>query len=240
MQLRKSVGRMFTSVDWTGTYYQGCNHGCLVCFTQFLPWGAISHVPRLLQLDEHQVIKGKTGVVFLQSAHDTFAACIPEEWILAMLRWIGRQPEGLIFYLQSQNVWRAQQFMPQLLEIKEKLILGTTFQTDSEIIVRSMSNAPSLATRHQAMLNFRTQGFRLRLSLEPLYRFNLDKLLAMVTSVAPELVEVGLDNYAHRHKIDIPQPRRGPYQVLHVRMQEHGIKVVEKKSIEKWRKTWRR
>ncbi len=239
MQLRKSKGRMFKSVDWTGTYYQGCNHGCKVCWTLFMPV-PISHAPRLMQKDEYQIIQGKEGVVFLNSAHDTFAACIPDNWISTMLRWIGRQPDGLVFYLLSQNIWRAQQFMPQLKEVQDKIILGTTIQTDIEKIIKSFSNAPPVATRYQAMLRFRTQGFRLRLSLEPLYQNNYRRLRDMVFDINPELVEVGLDNYAHRHKIDIPQPDRCDYKNLYKDVTEYGIKVFEKDSIVKWRRTGKR
>jgi len=231
---------MFKSVDWTATYYQGCNHGCKVCWTLFMPGGPISHEPRLMQTDEYQIIKNKTGVCFMNSAHDTFAACIPDEWILAMIRWISRQPEGLIFYLQSQNLWRALAYMERLKEIKDKVIIGTTIQTDNEELIKSISNAPPVATRYQAMLRFRTQGFRLRLSLEPLYRFTPTKLRKMVFDINPELVETGLDNYAHRHKLDIPQPDRYAYKTLYKDMTKYGIKVFEKDSIGKWKRTGKR
>lgn len=237
---RKSKGRMFRSVNWTATYYQGCSHGCKVCWTLFMPGGPISHEPRLMQTDEFQVLRKREGVVFMNSAHDTFAACIPDEWILAMLRWIRRQHEGLVFYLQSQNIGRAQQFMPQLKEIQDKVILGTTIQTDNEELVKSISNAPSIYSRYQGMLRLGFQGFRLRLSLEPLYKFTPTKLRDMVFDINPELVETGLDNYASRHKIDIPQPSSWEYNFLYRDLSDYGIKVFEKESIGKWRRTGKR
>jgi len=225
---------MFKSVDWTGTFAQGCDHDCVYCWTKFMRGGPISHAPKLVQTNEHQIIRGKMGVCFLNSAHDTFAACIPDEWILSMIRWIGHQPDGLIFYLQSQNVWRAQQFMPQLDGIQDKVIIGTTIQTDNEEIVKTVSNAPTIYSRYQAMLRFGAQGFRLRLSLEPLFHFNYYHLRDMVLNINPELVEIGIDNYANRHKIDIPQPERRAYKYLCRDMTDHGIKVFEKESIKKW------
>jgi len=230
---------MFKSVDWTGTYFQGCNHDCVYCWTKFMPV-PISHTPKLKQTDEFQIIRGKTGVVFLQSAHDTFAACNPTSWILAMIRWMKRQPDGLVFYLQSQNLWRAQQFIPLLKEIQDKVIIGTTIQTHNEHLVKAISNSPSIYSRYQAMMRFGFQGFRLRLSLEPLFKFSLRKLRDMVFDINPEIVEVGLDNYAHRHKVDIPQPDRCDYKNLYKEMIEYGIKVFEKESIGKWRRTGKR
>jgi len=239
MQLRESKGRMFRSIDWTGTFYQGCDHDCQYCWTRFMPGGPISHTPRLIQKDEFEIIKNKKGVVFLNSAHDSFAACIPDEWILAMLRWIGRQNDGLVFYLQSQNVWRAQAYMEKLKEIQDKVIIGTTIQTDDEKLIRAVSNAPSIYSRYQAMRRFGIQGFRLRLSLEPLFRFKPSKMMDMIFDINPELVEVGFDAYAHRHKIKIPQPDRKPYIHLYKDMKEYGIEINEKQGMERWRTTGR-
>lgn len=241
MRLNKSTGRMFKSVDYTATYYQGCNHGCKFCWTLFMPGGPINHEPRLMQTNEFETIpimrlnEDKEAVVFLNSAHDTFADCIPDEWILAMLRWIGRQPEGLVFYLQSQNVWRALVYMSHLKEIQDKVIIGTTIQTDNEELIKKFSDAPTIYNRYAAMRRFGTEGFRLRLSLEPLFAFNYYDLRKLVLYIRPELVEVGLDNYAGRHKLDIPQPRRGLYEALREDMINAGIEVVEKKGMEKWR-----
>ncbi|MBA7678724.1 hypothetical protein ES703_87002 [subsurface metagenome] len=239
MQLRESKGRMFRSVNWTATYFQGCNHDCVYCWTKFMPWGPISHEPKLMQKDEHYIIKNKTGVCFLNSAHDSYSACIPDEWICAMHRWIGRQPDGLVFYLQSQNVWRAQQFIPQLKEIQDKVIIGTTIQTDNEALIRAISNAPSIYSRYQAMRHFSIQGFRVRLSLEPLFNFKPSKMRDMIFDINPELVEIGLDAYAHKHKIKIPQPYRKPYQHLYKDLIDYGITVFEKQGMERWRKTGR-
>ncbi len=205
-----------------------------------MPWGAINHEPKLLQKNEHYIIKGKEGVVFLNSAHDSYSACIPDEWICAMHRWIGRQPEGLVFYLQSQNIWRAQAYMEQLKKIQDKVIIGTTIQTDNEELIRSLSNSPSIYSRHQAILRFGVQGFRLRLALEPLFKFKTRKLLDMVFDINPELVEIGLDNYADQHKLNIPQTDRKTYTIIYNEIADYGIPIFEKASIEKWRRTGKR
>ena len=241
MQLRKSKGRMFKSVDWTATYYQGCDHGCKFCWTLFMPV-PISHVPCLKQTNEFQVIRRrkKEGVVFLNSAHDSYSSCIPDEWINSMHRWIGRQHEGLVFYLLSQNIQRALTFLPQLEKIKEKVIMGTTLQTDIEKIISKFSDAPSIQDKYQGIRRFGDEGFRIRLSLEPLFSFNYRPLRNMVFDINPELTETGLDNYAHRHKLEIPQPDRCDYKKLYKDMTEYGIPVVEKASIEKWRRTGKR
>lgn len=238
MKLRPSKGRMFSSVDYTGTYYQGCDHGCLICWTRWMWGGPISHEPRLMQTDEYELLDEREAVIFLNSAHDSLAECNPTEWILAMLRWIGRQHPSLEFYIQSQNPERAltQPILHALEQVKPRVILGTTIQTNRQDIIDSFSKAPPIIRRVYAMLRLGALGFRLRLSLEPLYAFDYLDLRDLVISIGPELVEVGLDNYGHRHKLNIPQPNLSDYLCLKEDLEEVGIRVNEKKSIRKWRR----
>jgi len=237
MNLNKSKGHMFANVDFTGTYYQGCDHGCKICWSQFLPWGTISHEPRLVQTDEHELLKVRDATIFLNSAHDSFAACNPRRWILAMLRWIRRQDKSLVFYLQSQNLARAaSKFLGELDLVRDQVIIGTTIQTDNEEIINMISkNAPSIRSRYYAMLRFGVRGFKLRLSLEPLYRFHLLTLSRMVQDIAPDQIMVGLDNYVHKHKLEIPQPIFSGYLRLYKDLTDAEIEVIEKPSVTKWR-----
>lgn len=64
--------------------------------------------------------------------------------------------------------------------------------------------------------------------------------LAIVIAIDPELVEIGLDNYAHRHKIDIPQTSSWDYNFLYRDLSDHGTTLFEKDSIVKWRRTGQR
>lgn len=238
MNLRRSKGKMFKSVDYTGTYYQGCDHNCLICWTLFMPGGPISHAPKLMQKDEYELLKEREACIFLNSAHDSFAKCIPTEWILSMLRWIGRQHPSLEFYLQSQAIERAFYeaiIFLNLLDLKHQVIIGTTIQTNRQDIIDKISNAPSIESRFTTMLKIGGYGFRLRLSLEPLFAFDYIQLRDMVLKIEPELVEVGLDNYAHRHKIKIPQPDYPSYTYLKQDLEDAGIKVNEKANIKRWR-----
>lgn len=235
MKLNPSQGRMFRSVDYTGTYYQGCDHFCVYCWTLFMPYGPISHEPKLVQKDEFELLKERDAVVFLQSAHDSFANCIPDEWIRSMLRWIGRQDPSLTFYLQSKNIGRAVIFYDLLADIKDRVILGTTLETNFRIITDEISKAPPPVNRYAALLTFSQAGFRTRLSLEPLFKFNFERMRKWILKLRPELVEVGLDNYAKRHGVDMPQPDLWTYERLKRALVNAGIQVNEKDSIVKWR-----
>ena len=242
MKLNVSKGRMFRSVDYTGTYYQGCGtendpYPCGYCLTKYLPWGSISHKPRLIQVNEHELLKVRECTVFLNSVHDSFAPVIPSEWIHGMLRWIGRQHETIKLYIQSKYIDRARsEFMAQLLEVQDHVIIGTTIESNRSRQVAQFCNADNVYTRAMALMDFSKLGFRTRISHEPLQAFDVKDLLRMDTAIAPELIELGLDNYLSRHQLNIPQPTYIEYETYVDGLISRGIPFEEKDSIKRWRK----
>jgi len=237
MKLNVSQGRMFKSVTHTGTYFQGCDHLCPDCFTQWAFAHPISHVPKLVQTDEYEILKVKDATTFLNSAHDSGANCIPDDWILAMFRWIGRQDPSNAFLIQSQNIKRfaVKPFFSELLKIKDRVIISTTIRTNRE----TPCGKVPMSNNHKMgyLARYREYGFRIRLSHEPLWTFDAEKLLKMDQAIKPELIEIGLDNYAYRHKLDLPKPDPIEYEVYRTMLSQAGIKYNEKDSIKKWRQT---
>lgn len=241
MKLNESKGRMFRSVDYTGTFFRECGTErdpwpCGYCLTKFLPW-EIKHDPVLVQYDEHELLKVRDCTVFLNSVHDSFAPVIPSEWILGMLRWIGRQHRSIKIYLQSKYINRAKsEFEDELLAIQSHVILGTTIESNRSRQVAKYCRADSIYARVMAMIDLSQLGFRTRISHEPLQAFDLKELLQMDTAIAPELIELGLDNYQSRHQLNIPQPNFLKYETYVDGLISRGIPFEEKDSIKRWRK----
>ena len=242
---RRSAGNMFESVDYTFTYYQGCGFDdvyfpCPVCWAQYLPWGSVGHEARLVWEDPEALIPPtiRDAVIFMNSAHDWLAPRIPDPWIRDMTRWMSRQDPSIRFYLQSKFLPRARSFMDELYPLRNRVIMGTTLMTTSQSLLdaHGFKVAP-LNDLYGALAYFHDAGFRVRLSLEPLYSFNPSTMADRVKRVEPEVVEVGLDNYLKRHRLPIPQPTREAVRRL---LQEltplTGTRVVLKKSLEKWLK----
>lgn len=240
---RKTTGRMFKSVDYTFTYYQGCGTfeskepACPVCWTKWFPFGPISRLPKLLQENRNALIPERIqeAVIFLNSAHDTFAPVIPAQWIDDMIYWMGLQHPSIEFLLQSNWLDRALQFEHKLSWLKDRIYIATTFQTDDQSILTKFGfMTPCLETRLASISTFKALGYRTRISLEPLYRFNWRRLTDMVEEAGPELVEMGLDNYMNRHKLEIPQPSRESCIIIKENLEALGIEVFLKTSMKKF------
>lgn len=232
MNLRKASGRMFKSVDFCGTYFQGCDHGCVYCWGNCLPW-PISHEPKLLQKNEYEILKVRDAIIFLNSAHDSFANCIPNELIYAMLRWISRQDPSNKFLLQTKNPTRMSQFLNQLLKIKDRIRLGTTLETTED--TSKYSNAPHPQERAFVLSTLKQSfGFETFLSLEPLMDFNLEIMIRWIREIKPICIEVGLDNYEWKHGTKLPKPSKQKYVELKKAIIDLGILLKEKDSIIKW------
>lgn len=230
---------MFKSVDYTGTFTQGCGteedpHPCDYCLTKFLGW-PISHKPRLMQQDDLELLKVRDCVVFLDSVHDGYAPVIPDAWIRKKHRWIGIQDPSITFYIQSKWISRAlQDHLADLEAIKDRVIMGTTITSNRVNLVQKYSRAPPVDLRARSILEFSRIGFKTRLSLEPYLSFDPDILINWIVEINPELVEVGLDNYNHRHKLNMPIPSRSDHLLLKRVLEGRGIKVFEKSSIVNW------
>lgn len=232
MRLNKAKGRMFQTVSHTGTYFQGCSHDCCYCWAKIM---GISHLPKLMQKDEHEYLKVRDAIVFLNSAHDSFAECIPADWIMQMLRWINRQHPSNRFLLQSKNTPRMPRFLKSLLEIKDRILLGTTIESTRSMKV--YSKAPEPRERAWMLAHLREKyGFKTFLSLEPLCNFNVKDMVQWIRAVFPEAVEIGLDNYEGKHPLKLKKPTPLKYLKFRGVLSEIGVNFAEKPSIVRWMK----
>lgn len=231
MKLRVAKGNMFKSVTHTATFYMGCDHNCKYCWAECM---GIPHVPKLVQRDFTEVLPVENAFIFLNSAHDSFAACIPDEWIKLMLDWIGLQHPSNRFLLQTKNPKRLFGWIKNLEAIKDRVVLGTTLETDNEDRAAKLSKAQSVIHRAWALAKMREFGFTTFLSLEPLVKFNPDVMIRLVRAVAPMALEIGLDNWQSRHHCKMERPSKQAYKRFRRMLDHQGWKYEEKASIAKW------
>ena len=231
MKLREAKGRMFKSVTHTGTFFRGCDHGCIYCWAEQVLH--IDHEPHLVVYDENQILKVRDAVIFLNSAHDSFADCIPSEWICMMLRWIGRQHPSNKFLLQTKNTARLPKFLKNLLEVKDRVRLGTTLETTFPIDHVSKAIIP----QHRAfyLAKMREYGFETFLSLEPLFNFKVKDMLYWIRAVNPVMIEIGFDNYERLHGHKFEKPSHKLYEEFVAELRRMGFNYIEKDSVKKWR-----
>ncbi len=132
--------------------------------------------------------------IFVGSMGDLFCPGMKDEWILQVLYFIKQCEADNKFLLQTKNPFSFLAFGLELEGIKDKVILGTTIETNRET---EWSNSPLATKRVEHLALMRDNGFKTFLSLEPLADFDVDKLTYMIIDVAPEAIEIGLENYTN-------------------------------------------
>ena len=118
---------------------------------------------------------------------------------------------------------------------RDRIIMATTLETSYQGILDSIGCKTSpLTERVRAIAEFKSLGFKTRISLEPLYSFDPTSLAGMIEACGPELVEIGLDNYMNYHGLQIPQPTPSRVNRLLRDIKAMDIQVNLKKGMPKF------
>lgn len=166
--------------------------------------------------------------IFVGSTGDTFCKGVPCEWITKLLDFIQNDKSNNIFLLQTKNPDRFHEFIGQLVKIKDKIVLGTTIETNRET---PWSDAPPTRDRAMNLSIFSDYHFTVFLSLEPLSDFDLDKMkfyIGTINPAPPGAIEVGLENYTHFTIRPPDEKIRALIDWLH----EQGYTVILKENLD--------
>jgi len=190
-------------------------------------------------------------IIYLNSAHDTFCrkqrssedpnkiqegTDVPVEWIRDMFKWIERQHPSITWMFVTKNPAGYLGWLKELTPLKDRVILGTTIETNRSMSMYSQAIKPQVRAWCMHHLSIKL-GFKTMVSVEPMYLFDVKILASWLIRIKPMVVEIGLDGWAHRHKKKIPQPRVEDYLELKRRLDEAEIPVIEKPNLKKWLKT---
>lgn len=181
--LNKSKGDMYKFVDYTWNPIKGkCIHNCSYCYMKRFPQPE-------LHLDEKELKAdlGKGNKIFVGSSTDMFAENVPDEWIQKVL--IYCETYNNTYYFQSKNVERIHSFKDLF---PEKVILGTTIETNRFTLLAKYSQAPMF--RASPILNFVT--------IEPIMKFDLEDFVKIIKQIRPDFVNIGADSKNHH----LPEP----------------------------------
>jgi hypothetical protein len=148
---------------------------------------------------------------------------VPDEWINEVLAKIVHST-GNRFLLQSKNPERFLDFAEYLMPFKDKIVFGTTIETNRE---SPWSKAPATKIRHECMSYVHTFGFDTFLSMEPIADFDMKTMLLWVEDIQPKAVEIGYENYTSY----LPKPMIEKLQVLYDRLMIMKIPVVLKANL---------
>jgi len=169
-----------------------CSHDCTYCYMRSY-WPKMSE-PRLDTVSLRRGLKGLKDKrpVFVGSGIDMWAEDIPGEWIVKVLERCKQY--GLTYLFQSKNPERFINYLEEDL-FPEKIILGTTIETDRS----GISKAPSPYERSQSMNKIKElyPEIRRMVTIEPIIDFDHKRMIQMMEWIQPEFVNIGADSKGH-------------------------------------------
>jgi len=196
MTLNKAKGRMFKSVGWTWNPIAGCDHDCAYCWARSLSERYNrSFEPQFREKYLNDKMPNDGSWIFVGSMGDTFCSGVQDTHIYQLLSFIKQDKSNNKFLLMTKNPARLMMWRAYLKEIKEKIIIGTTIETNRD--TSSWSNAISTEMRKEALNFAKIQGFNTFVSMEPLADFDLGVISAWLLCIDPEAIEIGLENYSN-------------------------------------------
>ena len=197
MPLNKSKGNMFDFITHTWNPIKGaCQHDCTYCYMKRWGEGRLK-TPRFVK-SEMKTDLGKNNFIFIGSSIDIFADNISGEWICynVLTKAIGYNNKYL---LQTKNPARYLKIYDDWL-IPQKFILSTTIETDL-FIPEIMRNSPPPEDRACAMAKL-PKEYKRMLTIEPIMKFDLDRLLKLIMLVNPQQINIGADTMNKK----LPEP----------------------------------
>lgn len=196
MPLKKQKGNMYDFVTHMWSPIKGkCSHDCGYCYMK--KWG--KQPP--LHLDEKDLNTnlGSGKFIFVCHTCDMFAEDVPAEWIFKVLGQLEKYPKNK-YLLQSKNPERFIEFFGYY---PDDIIFGTTIETNRDIV---KSKAPSVEERATILGHLFDTGHTTMVTIEPIFDFDLEPMVELITEANPEWVNIGADSKGH--KLPEPSPEK--------------------------------
>ena len=206
MPLNISTGNMFDFVSHTWNPIKGaCYHDCNYCYMKRWGEGRLKK-PRFVNA-ELKTDLGESNFIFIGSSIDIFAPDIPADWIIQMLCKTELHDRNK-YLLQTKNPIRYFNFIPNKTTIDygnihpENFILSTTIETDV-YMPEIMRNSPPPFYRAQKMAEL-PKEYKRMVTIEPIMKFNLPRLVSFITKFKPEQINIGADTMNKK----LPEPSK--------------------------------
>jgi DNA repair photolyase len=178
---------MYPWVTHTWNPIKGCKHACCYCYVKELETRyQYDASPRFVE-GELKTNLGKGKVIFVGSASDMWGEWVDSLNIEQVLERCRRFDNEYVF--QSKNPARFLEFVGHF---PKKSILGTTIETDRYI--EQVSESPDIPCRVEAMKRLGGNKF---VSIEPILKFDLERLVRMIFQIQPSFVTIGADSKNH-------------------------------------------
>jgi len=211
----------------TWNVHVGCDYLCTYCSARRTALTRLKNSPRykdgftphLVDKELHRKFKSD-DFVFVGYMGDISFASRPI--IIDLTSRIAEQPEvNFLFCTKSPlHYFHWDLLWP------ENLYLGATIETNRDY---HLTRAPAPLYRYIAMRAL-THPKKF-LSIEPICNFDLDEMLSWIQEIAPQIIEVGADNYNN----SLPEPPWEKVEKLLTSLKSNFPTVVEKVGLERIR-----
>lgn len=218
--LKKQAGNMYEFVSHTWSPIKGkCSHDCSYCYMK--KWG--EQPP--LHIDEKDLMTnlGSGNFIFVCHTVDLFAKDVPIIWINRVLHQLRIYNKNK-YLLQSKNPKRFLDFNT-IGPYPADVLFGTTIETNRDIVE---SKAPQVSQRAMALAELSYRGYETMVTIEPIFDFDLDELVSLITTANPEWVNIGADSKGHK----LPEPSANKIKQL-VQMLQKTTQVKLKRNLER-------
>jgi hypothetical protein len=169
----------------------------------------------------------KNKTIFVGNCIDLFNEEMDSRDIESVLRHCQKYPLNR-YVFQTKNPERMYGYlsaMPQYMAGQS--ILGTTIETDDAALLAKHSKAPEPAQRALWIGSCKDAGFKTVITIEPIMKFSLYGLVALIGVARPDFVNIGADTKGH----SLPEPTHDEVMELIQALRDNGVKVILKENL---------
>ena len=171
--------------------FKGCEFDCTYCIPSFqrqakrqkhICMDCYTYTPHF---HKERLSKLPSSKNIFACGNGDISFCPSEQ--LEMIMEVIRVKDDRTFILQSKDPATFK----RIKEYPSNLILGTTLETDRADVYRNVSKAPLPHVRIQSLKSIKHD--RKMITIEPILKFNHDKMVSLIQQVNPELIWLGFD-----------------------------------------------
>lgn len=205
--------------------FVGCKFDCSYCVSSFqrqakrqkqrcmqcYNYTPHTHEKRL----EDYLPKTKEGEFIFTCASGDISFC-STPFLKKIIKRIEEQPNKT-FLLQSKNPNTFNR-----VDIPKNVILGTTLETNRDVLYKGISKAPKLSQRQSELAKIKHD--KKMVTIEPVLDFDLDVMVRWVKEIDPVVVWLGFDSKNN----NLPEPSIKKFNRFHKSLLKAGYNVILK------------